>query len=371
MKHGEAVEKLVGFVACESVTGEDIFREIKAFIAKCGHDMKLCCSQGYDGACAMAGALKGCQSCLKVEVPQAVYYHCSSHQLDLALSKACCVPEIHWMISSMKALGVFFKYSPKRQRRLESCVEHVNEERRVQKKSEITKKKFKLQCETRWVERHTAMEDFHSLYEPLVMCLSQISHPPCGAAKDQVKWDTKSTTEADGLLKDIQSSEFLIAFYICRYFFRYTKDISKQLQGASKDVLSAYEDISDAISCINVARGDGEARSGTILQEANAASELSGQQITLPRCCTAQTCRSNHPADSPEEFWRRSVYIPFADHLVSELKSRFNQLSTTAISGLCLLPGSAVMPNGIHHCWRSFPLTSLQLTPLNKKWRGG
>ena len=27
-----------------------------------------------------------------------------------------------------------------------------------------------------------------------------------------MKWDAKSTTEANGLLKDIQSSEFLIAF---------------------------------------------------------------------------------------------------------------------------------------------------------------
>ena len=192
----------------------------------------------------------------------------------------------------------------------------------------------------------------------------------------QKKWDANSTTEANGFLKDIQSSEFLIAFYICRYFFRYTKDISKQLQGASKDVLSAYEDISGAISCINVVRGDGEARFSTIFQEANAASEVSRQQITLPRHCTAQTRRSNHPTDSPEEFWRCSVYIPFADHLVSELKSRFNQLSTTAISGLCLLPESAVMPNVILQApllklRRSFPLTSLQLTPLNKKWRGG
>ena len=36
---------------------------------------------------------------------------------------------------------------------------------------------------------------------------------------------------------------------------------------------------------------------------------------------------------------------PFADHLVSKLKSRFNQLSTTSTSGLCLLLENAV--NGV------------------------
>ena len=257
VKDGEAVEKLVGFVACESVRGEDIFREIKAFIANCGLDIKMCRGQGYDGAGAMAGALKGCQARLKAEVPQAVYYHCSSHQLNLAISKACSVPEIQRMISSLKALGVFFKYSPKRQRKLESSVKHVNEERQVHNKLQISKTKFKLLCETRWVERHTAMEDFHHLYESLVMCLTEISHPPHCATEDKVKWDAKSTTEASGLLKDICSSEFLISFYICRYFFGFTKDVAKQLQGTSKDVLSACDDIFSTISCINAARADG------------------------------------------------------------------------------------------------------------------
>ena len=31
---------------------------------------------GYDDACAMEGALKGCQTLLKEGVPHAVYYHC-------------------------------------------------------------------------------------------------------------------------------------------------------------------------------------------------------------------------------------------------------------------------------------------------------
>ena len=93
VKQGEAVEKLVGFVACESVTGEDIFREIKAFIAKCGLDMKLCRGQGYDGAGAMAGALKGCQARLKVEVPQAVYYHCAATSLILPCPRHAVFPK--------------------------------------------------------------------------------------------------------------------------------------------------------------------------------------------------------------------------------------------------------------------------------------
>ena len=62
VKDGEAVEQLVGFVACKNVCEEDIFHEMKAFVAKCDLYIILCHGQGYDGAGTMAGALNGCQA---------------------------------------------------------------------------------------------------------------------------------------------------------------------------------------------------------------------------------------------------------------------------------------------------------------------
>ena len=66
----------------------------------------------------------------------------------------------------------------------------------------------------------------------------------------QWAWDTKTKTKAASLLNNIQSSEFLVSFHTSHYFFAYTKDVARQLQGPSKDVLSAYQDIGNAISCI-------------------------------------------------------------------------------------------------------------------------
>ena len=183
--------------------------------------MKLCHGQGYDGAGAMSGAFNGCQAHFIREVPQATYYHCSSHQLNLALSKACTVNEILRMVDSLKAAGLIFNYSPKRQRMLETCIDRANEKRRKEKQKEIKRKKLKLLCETRWVERHTALEDFHELYEPIMNCLARIATPQ--VVEDEpggIKWDTKSSTEAAGLLNVLQSSELLIAFYTCNTSLR-------------------------------------------------------------------------------------------------------------------------------------------------------
>lgn len=90
----------------------DVFQAIKCFLAQLGVD-KLCQGQGYDGAGAMAGELRGCQALLKAEVPEATYFHCSSHQLNLALSKASSVPEVYRMVSTMKQLRIYSSICPR------------------------------------------------------------------------------------------------------------------------------------------------------------------------------------------------------------------------------------------------------------------
>ena len=105
---------------------EDLCREITSTLRKLGLDPKLCRAQTYDGAGAMSVHINGCQVKFREEVPRALYYHCSSHQLNLVLSKASAVHGIQSMISDMKALGIFLQYSPRRQRQLERSIEEVN-----------------------------------------------------------------------------------------------------------------------------------------------------------------------------------------------------------------------------------------------------
>lgn len=110
----------------------------------------------------------------------------------------------------------------------------MNKRRKEEKEPVIVKSKFKLLCETRWFERHTAFEDFYKLMEPLACTHEVVSQP---VLHSEIKWDSKSIAEASGLLRDIRSSEFLVAFHVCRYFFAFPKDIAQLLQGSSMDVI--------------------------------------------------------------------------------------------------------------------------------------
>ena len=59
---------------------------------------------------------------------------------------------------------------------------------------------------------------------------------------------------------------------------------------------------------------------------------------TLPRICSRQRHRSNVPADSPQEYYRRTVSVPFLDHLCSQMEERFSSTQQRAYMGLSLVP---------------------------------
>ena len=99
----------------------------------------------------MSGKTKGAsaQFCLRTENEKAVCFHCGSHEPNLCLSKTSKVPQI----STMQFLGLFYKFSPKRQRKAELLISLKNSCK------DGLKSKVKAICETRWVERHATFED--------------------------------------------------------------------------------------------------------------------------------------------------------------------------------------------------------------------
>ena len=85
VKDRQPVERLLAFIDCESVTGERICESIVDTLRRDNLQPELCRAQTYDGAGNMAGRVSGCAARFLKIVPQATYYHCASHQLNLAI----------------------------------------------------------------------------------------------------------------------------------------------------------------------------------------------------------------------------------------------------------------------------------------------
>ncbi|XP_071821470.1 52 kDa repressor of the inhibitor of the protein kinase-like [Apostichopus japonicus] len=336
LKGNKPIERLVGYVACDSITGEEICRNILDTLTALGLNPQDCRGQTYDGAGNMAGKERGCAARFQEVSPRAHYHHCSSHSLNLALSKACSVTEITLMLSAIKSTGLFFEGSPKRSRQLEKAISELNGRRREQGGGDqIPLQKLKLLCATRWVERHTALEDFIVLYEPVLDCLDMIR-----GQRDQT-WSSKAITEANGLIAALTSSSFVVACVCASYIFEYTKSLSVMLQGTSMDVIRAYEQITMVTDEIKAVRDDVDAEFDRLFTSMSTMAEAAGIEITVPRTCRRQTARTNVPADgSSKIYWKRAVFIPYLDGLITELSNRFTSLSHKAVRALCLLPAN-------------------------------
>ena len=48
-------------------------------------------------------------------------------------------------------------------------------------------------------------------------------------------------------------------------------------------------------------------------------------EIKIPRLTNIQQNRSNVPCDSPESYYRRCVFIPYLDSLITSLSERFSE----------------------------------------------
>ncbi|XP_052809413.1 52 kDa repressor of the inhibitor of the protein kinase-like [Mya arenaria] len=233
------------------------------------------------------------------------------------------------MLDTLTQLGLFFKYSPKRSRRLEEAVTEANSTR--PKSEQISKSKFHVFCETRWVEKQTTLRDFSSMYEPIVECLEAIGQLESG-------WDTKAVTDAYGLLKKITDSTFIVCFQTVLHTFGYVIGISSKLQGTSLDIIQAYEMVTHVKTSVSEARNtdykDVYTKASTMAQKAGLDS------LQMPRRCGRQTQRSNVPADNVEQYSERAVFLPFVDSMSQQLNLRFNTMTQQACLAFCLLPNN-------------------------------
>ena len=114
----------------------------------------------------------------------------------------------------------------------------ILEANQISDSAEIGKRKVGPFCETRWTEKHTVLANVEEMYIPLITCFDAM-------ASVESDWDSKTSTAAYGLLKNITDHAFIVAFQIVRHFFRYVQGLSSKLQGSTLDVIQGYEMVSN------------------------------------------------------------------------------------------------------------------------------
>nr|XP_047139030.1 zinc finger MYM-type protein 1-like [Hydra vulgaris] len=145
-------EDFLWFIECKSgTTGLILAQNIVSAIDNLGLDIQKCRGQGYDGAGAVSGKLKGISSRIKFINSKAIFVHCACHKVSLVVSKSCNVQSVRNVFDQIEDISYFFNLSPKHA----SCLNKF-----------IFPGQAKLidTCQTRWVQKLKGLNVFFDNY---------------------------------------------------------------------------------------------------------------------------------------------------------------------------------------------------------------
>lgn len=107
-----------------STTGAFLANVIIEKLTDYGLDLTYLRGQGYDGAASMSSRFNGVQAVIQNSYPTALYVHCTSHSLNLALSNATSIQCIRNCMGVIENAYNFFNF-PKRQNVLSQKIEEI------------------------------------------------------------------------------------------------------------------------------------------------------------------------------------------------------------------------------------------------------
>ena len=143
----EIFERFLGFFSTPTTNAEALYDLIKNLIESFKLKTKCLVGQGYDGAATMSGNKNGVATRISNDYPSALYVHCHSHRLNLALTDASShFKAIRDTLNTVENIYAFVERSAKRHAQFQ----HIQDANK-----KVTLKKF---CQTRWSSHLQALK---------------------------------------------------------------------------------------------------------------------------------------------------------------------------------------------------------------------
>ena len=319
-------EEIIRFIHCsEGLTGKDLSVVLLKCIGELNLDILDCVRQGYDGAGSVSGHINGLSAHILRINPKVLYIHCHSHQLNLVICDSCQIPILSDVFNKVREVSDFFNSSASRLKFVETSITEMN-------LTSSNSKKLKDVCRTRWIERIDGFSVFLNNFPAILrsfeeMCSSEVCNR-----------DTK--VKANNFLHCIGNFLFLFPLIVVTRVLELTLPVTRLLQGRSIDILEGMHLVDTLKSTIGNMRVDIESCHNKWFEEAVTLAESLEICVEKNRTCKRQSNRINVPSESVSEYFKRSVPIPFIDHVSSSLCRRFQPETLNVYKGLCIIPSN-------------------------------
>lgn len=140
--------------------------------------------QSYDGCSTMAGKLSGVRKRIQDKFPNAHFFHCSSHKLNLVINDMNDVSDIRNTVGTIKDIINFFRESPLRRKYIPN---------------------IPLLCETRWTAKYKSIRLFKENINFILEALQKLSED---------NGNRKTKDRAFQLYCSCSNSNFLVGLFI-------------------------------------------------------------------------------------------------------------------------------------------------------------
>lgn len=107
------------------------------------------------------------------------------------------------------------------------------------------------------------------------------------------------------------------------------------------EIVQAYGDVQTQTQKLKTVLDELEMHFQGVFTEMEKKAAVAKSEIRIPRICGRQTLRNNYAADSPEQYYRATVFQPYLTCLISEMEHRFSTFSQIAAKALFLIPSNA------------------------------
>jgi hypothetical protein len=149
--------------------------------------------------------------------------------------------------------------------------------------------------------------------------------------------DRDSSLSAMTLMSSILETPFIISSYTLQKFFSYTLPLSKALQTADCHLLSALNHILVMVAQLKYVQNKSQDTFHDVYELASRKGASLGTELKQPKSVSRQTHSDDVAAQSAEEYYCRSSFIPFNGH-ICQLNDRFIKHQDVTDSFSSLLP---------------------------------
>ncbi|CAN8017391.1 unnamed protein product [Ixodes persulcatus] len=166
-----------------------------------------------------------------------------------------------------------------------------------------------------------------------------------GIDKDLWQFDSNFISKASGLSCKLRTSDTIVSFTVARNVLEFIRPIATKLQKRDGSIADAYSMIDTTLARLKPVRDEIDAEFSYWFQMAEELASSVDTALVKPRVAGIQRNRSNAPASSVSEYYRRNVALPFLDHVIQEMDSRFPKNDRVGFGLLQLLPPAIVSAN--------------------------